>query len=250
MASRWVGHAMSTSLCLLLLVLQPIAATKFVQDGNSALSNGRRSFRATVSAVDLASKVAVAEKDGSLQKGSTNEAVDQEFTTPSKDYSIELSNHFNVQYSGRFTIGDQELPMIYDTGSFEVLVLSTKCTNCVKTLSMYDYKKSHSFRESPSHVVAEHAFVSGDVVTAEGFETLRLGGRDSAVDANDMTFWMVQKHELKFWKTGNAIFSGIVGLSHVKRIPDGFGGDGAEDRSLLEEMHVDACSHSATSEVA
>jgi len=159
-----------------------------------------------VSAVDLASKVAVAEKDGSLQKGSTNEAVDQEFTTPSKDYSIELSNHFNVQYSGRFTIGDQELPMIYDTGSFEVLVLSTKCTNCVKTLSMYDYKKSHSFRESPSHVVAEHAFVSGDVVTAEGFETLRLGGRDSAVDANDMTFWMVQKHELKFWKTGNASF--------------------------------------------
>lgn len=27
---------------------------------------------------------------------------------------------------------------------------------------------------------------------------------DSAVDANDMTFWMVQKHEMKFWKTGNA----------------------------------------------
>ena len=49
----------------------------------------------------------------------------KEFTTPSKDYSIEcpgskevvnvaapnatrfrLSNHFNVQYSGRFTIGN------------------------------------------------------------------------------------------------------------------------------------------------
>ena len=26
---------------------------------------------------------------------------------------------------------------------------------------------------------------------------------DSAVAATDMTFWMVQKHELKFWKTGN-----------------------------------------------
>ena len=57
--------------------------------------------------------------------------------------------------------------------------------------------------------------------------------------ASDMTFWMVQSHELKFWKTGHAIgsekmrhsllssavtshlpstqaiFSGIVGLSHV-----------------------------------
>ena len=61
---------------------------------------------------------------------------------------MRLSNHFNVQYSGRFTIGDQELPMIYDTGSFEVpasleldlwqvLVLSTKCRSCVKSLSMW-----------------------------------------------------------------------------------------------------------------
>ena len=58
--------------------------------------------------------------------------------------------------------------------------------------------------------------------------------------STDMTFWMVQKHELKFWQTGNAIFSGIVGLSHVKRIPSGFSGDASQDRSLLEEMHLDA----------
>lgn len=209
-----------------------------------------------MSAVHLAKKVTLANQDSDVttaklfaEKESHNietgtkkldGSILQEFTTPPKDYSIRLNNHFNVQYSGRFTIGDQELPMIYDTGSFEVLVLSTKCTSCVKSLSMYDYKQSHSFRESPSHVVAEHAFVSGDVVTAEGFETLRLGGRDSAVSTNDMTFWMVQKHELKFWQTGNAIFSGIVGLSHVKRIPDGFSGDATEDRSLLEEMHLDA----------
>ena len=95
------------------------------------------------------------------------------------------------------------------------------------------------------------------MVTAEGFETLRLGRQDSPatrwtfgiffdlplfgfkrmlsrnmeglkapkVTTSDMTFWMVQSHELKFWKTGHAIFSGIVGLSHVKRLPDGFSGD-------------------------
>lgn len=246
MASCW-SHRIGLAL---LLVLQPASATKLAQVDSiaaqdQAISKGRsRSFRTAAvqreaRAVDLANKITLA-ADQDSTKGSINEAVDQEFTTPPKDYSIQLSNHFNVQYSGRFTLGDQELPMIYDTGSFEVLVLSTKCSSCVKTLSMYDYKKSNSFRESPSHVVAEHAFVSGDVITAEGFETLRLGGRDSAVAATDMTFWMVQKHELKFWQTGNAIFSGIVGLSHVKRIPDGFGGDAAEDRSLLEEMHLDA----------
>ena len=37
-----------------------------------------------------------------------------------------------------------------------------------------------------------------------------------------------------------AIFSGIVGLSHEKRIPEGFGGDALQDRSLLEEMLLDA----------
>ncbi|CAJ1430491.1 unnamed protein product, partial [Effrenium voratum] len=191
--------------------------------------------------VDVASAKLFAEKGkDDIRDAKLSDAGQQEFVTPDREYSIRLSNHYNVQYSGRFTIGEQELPMIFDTGSFEVLVLSTKCTSCLKSLEMYDFQKSASFRDSPSHVVAEHEFVSGDVVTAEGFETLRLGGRDSPVAANDMTFWMVQSHELKFWQTGNAIFSGIVGLSHVKKIPDGFSGDAAQDRSLLEEMHLDA----------
>lgn len=214
-------------------------------------------LRTTVSTMHLSKKVAVG-ADNEVADGMINafakkgdaesfvsfskrdDANKQEFVTPSREYSIQLDNHLNVQYSGRFTVGEQELPVIYDTGSFEVLVLSTKCNTCVKTLSMYDYKKSSSFRDSPKHVVAEHEFVSGDVVTAEGFETLRLGRRDSPVAASDMTFWMVQSHELKFWKTGHAIFSGIVGLSHVKRIPDGFSGDSSEDRSLLEEMRLDS----------
>ncbi|CAE7415728.1 PGA [Symbiodinium pilosum] len=222
-------------------------------------ANAQRPLQSTVSAVHLSKRVSIgadsedadgmvnafaeegkaekAQKTAALSKSETEK---QEFVTPSREYSIQLDNHLNVQYSGRFTIGEQELPVIYDTGSFEVLVLSTKCNTCVKTLSMYDYKKSRSFRDSPTHVVAEHEFVSGDVVTAEGFETLRLGKRDSPVSTSDMTFWMVQSHELKFWKTGHAIFSGIVGLSHVKKIPDGFSGDSSQDRSLLEEMHLDA----------
>ena len=64
-------------------------------------------------------------------------------------------------------------------------------------------------------------FSAPQVVTVEGFDTLHLGKKDSPVSSTNMTIWQVTKHELSFWKTGNAIFSGIVGLSHVKKIPEG-----------------------------
>eukprot|EP00931_Biecheleriopsis_adriatica_P017139 TRINITY_DN12391_c0_g2_i1.p1 TRINITY_DN12391_c0_g2~~TRINITY_DN12391_c0_g2_i1.p1 ORF type:complete len:533 (+),score=126.29 TRINITY_DN12391_c0_g2_i1:68-1666(+) len=213
------------------------------QMGADVLLNGfgEKKDKAILTDGDLAEIADIAGQKGSAatSSGSTDSNV-QEFVTPSTEYELELDNHLNVQYSGLFTIGMQELQAIYDTGSFEVLALSTRCTKCVRTLEMYNDKASDSFRESPREVIAEHEFVSGSVTTAEGFETLRLGRKDSPVIANDMTFWMVQKHELKFWKTGNAIFSAIVGLSHVKSIPEGFGGDMRETRSMLEEMHLDA----------
>eukprot|EP00439_Symbiodinium_sp_Y106_P030862 s1077_g3.t1 len=146
-----------------------------------------RPMRATVSTMHMSKKVAVGAdsedrvsqsaeaSDGMInafaEKGDAENLVALSKRADANKQEL-LDNHLNVQYSG-----EQELPVIYDTGSFEVLVLSTKCNTCVKTLSMYDYKKSSSFRDSPKHVVAEHEFVSGDVVTAEGFETLRLGRR-------------------------------------------------------------------------
>lgn len=186
-----------------------------------------------VSAVHVSQRIAYG-AGGKFDHDST-----EEFRTPPSDYALKLDNHLNVQYSGQFTIGEQELPMIYDTGSFEVLVLSTLCSSCQKSLEMYDSKHSSSYRNA-ERIVAEHEFVSGNVVTAEGFETLHLGKKDSPVVTKNMTIWQVKSHELAFWKTGNAIFSGIVGLSHVKTIPEGFSGDSAQSKSMLEQMHLDA----------
>lgn len=170
------------------------------------------------------------------QDNQDNGNKDKNWNYNNNAYDLVLDSHFNVQYSGKFTIGGQSFPVIYDTGSFEVLVLSTLCTQCLKTLAMYDSSKSQTFTDGK--LVADHDFVSGKVTTREGFETLTLGLEDSPVHADKMTFWMIQKHELQFWKTGNAIFSGIVGLSHVKHIPSGFGGDPFQDKSMAEEMHL------------
>jgi hypothetical protein len=153
------------------------------------------------------------------------------------DYKLKMKNHLNVQYSGEFTVGGQVLPVIYDTGSFEVLVLSTRCNSCTESLQKYDDKKSSTFKDAGGKI-AEHEFVSGLIVTEEGFETMRLGGANSPALVQGMTFWMVNRHEMDFWHEDSAIFSGIVGLSHVKAIPDGYMGDEMNTKYLLEEMHM------------
>eukprot|EP00933_Yihiella_yeosuensis_P026834 TRINITY_DN20845_c0_g1_i1.p1 TRINITY_DN20845_c0_g1~~TRINITY_DN20845_c0_g1_i1.p1 ORF type:complete len:535 (-),score=98.59 TRINITY_DN20845_c0_g1_i1:86-1690(-) len=154
------------------------------------------------------------------------------------EYTVRLNNHLNVQYSGDFSIGGQAIPVIYDTGSFEVLVLSTRCLACNKHLQMYNDKNSSTFK--PGLKSAEHTFVSGKVVTDEGYDDLRLGRSDSPVVAKAMTIWMVKSHTLAFWETGNAIFSGIIGLSHVDRIPEGYSGDKDDNRYLLSQMGLDS----------
>lgn len=42
-----------------------------------------------------------------------------------------LLKNTKVQYFADITIGDQTFPAIYDTGSFEILVLSTRCERCI-----------------------------------------------------------------------------------------------------------------------
>merc|ERR1719359_585085 len=73
-----------------------------------------------------------------------------------KDYKLQMVNFQNVQYFGDFTIGGQALPVIYDTGSFEIIVLSTMCKKCEKGPTMYDPGRSRSFKDE--RLVAQHVF--------------------------------------------------------------------------------------------
>jgi hypothetical protein len=165
-------------------------------------------------------------------------AIAGRFRRTKQDYKLKLNNHLNVQYSGDFTIGGQPLPVIYDTGSFEVLVLSRHCNSVPSNLKVYDSSTSKSFESL--HMEANHAFASGDVVAMEGYEDLQVGDPDSTAGVKHFPFWEIKSHELKFWHTGNAIFSGIVGLSHGAKIPNGFGGDPNHDDALLEHLSLTA----------
>lgn len=152
-------------------------------------------------------------------------------------YKLRLDNYENVQYTAPLTVGGQELPVIYDTGSFEVLVLSTLCTRCIGySAPLYDNRRSPSFQGSGG--TAEHYFGSGPVLSRKGFDTVRLGPGSSPYTSFSMPFWQIVDHDLDIWRF-DARFSGIVGLSHLVTVPEGYGDEASsDDRTLMETMHV------------
>jgi len=151
------------------------------------------------------------------------------------DYKMRLTNHNSVQYSADLSLGHQTLPVIYDTGSFEIIVLSTLCRTC-RSSSIYDSKRSSSFMKAGG-VTAEHLFGSGPVVSEKGFETVSLGPSGSPYVANSMPFWQVISHEIAVWNSG-AHFSGIVGLGFPDHVPKGFSAENAETTTMLAAMGI------------
>jgi hypothetical protein len=128
------------------------------------------------------------------------------------------------------------MPVIYDTGSFEILVLSTKCQSCSGDHTFYNNKKSATF-VSADGATAEHLFGSGPVLSEKGFEKIRIGRQQSPYLVNKMPFWQVVDHGIAVWNQ-NAHFSGIVGLGHPDRIPEGFSPARSPDETLLNKLGV------------
>jgi len=156
---------------------------------------------------------------------------------------MKLRNFQNVQYFGTFTAGDQELPVIYDTGSFDVILLSTLCTNCAQGPAMYDQKKSMTF-DNGDGVMAQHVFGSGPVLSKRGMETCHVGPVSSPMVATGMPFWQVVDHEIDVWDKYSE-FSGIVGLGHSAHTPEMAGNTTSQavpERVLLERLGVDTFS--------
>lgn len=145
---------------------------------------------------------------------------------------------------GQMTVGGQQLPVVYDTGSFEVIIMSDLCKTCQVGGPIYSSHKSDSFQEG-SGLVATHVFGSGPVTSKKGIETVIIGDSYSPLVAHNMPFWQVVDHEVDVWDK-HAKFSGIVGMGHAAHAPnmddDQKDKMWAEDKSLLESVGVTAFS--------
>eukprot|EP00746_Dinoflagellata_sp_MGD_P003629 gnl/MRDRNA2_/MRDRNA2_107044_c0_seq1.p1 gnl/MRDRNA2_/MRDRNA2_107044_c0~~gnl/MRDRNA2_/MRDRNA2_107044_c0_seq1.p1 ORF type:complete len:471 (+),score=75.12 gnl/MRDRNA2_/MRDRNA2_107044_c0_seq1:114-1526(+) len=163
---------------------------------------------------------------------------------PVADVNLALSNFQNVQYMGHFYIGGQDLPVIYDTGSFEIIVLSDLCKHCETAGPKYSSGMSSTFNPGQK-LVAQHTFGSGPVLSKKGLETVHVGTVASPLVAQQMPFWQVMDHDIDVWDK-HSKFSGIIGLGHSATTPEMDSDNSTKvygkDESLLEKVGVTAFS--------
>lgn len=121
-----------------------------------------------------------------------------------KTFRQELHNYQDVQYFADFTIGNQSIAGIFDTGSFELLVRSTRCDACVHPTPPYNRMLSKSYKSNGS--VAEHVYGSGPCVSMMGYEEVSVGPFTSPNQA----FWEIVNHSISVLNA--AKFAAIVGI--------------------------------------
>lgn len=156
------------------------------------------------------------------------------------NHFLQLRNVDNVLYVGDLDVGGQVMPVLYDTGSSEIVVESKDCVRCNKSASpMYDKQESQTFIRIAGDV-AEHVFGSGPALCQHGLESIRLGDERSPVTADSVPFWQVLDHNISFWDTHHE-FSGIAGLGPLAHTPKlGQSMRDSEDITLLEAFDVNS----------
>jgi len=115
-----------------------------------------------------------------------------------------LHNYQDMQYFADFNIGGQAISGIFDTGSFELLVQSTRCEHCAKPVPFYDHLKSKTYTKQGK--VQQHVFGSGPCISMMGYETVTIGPMSSPKQA----FWEIIDHQIPVFDT--AKFAAIVGI--------------------------------------
>merc|ERR1719482_2371763 len=105
-------------------------------------------------------------------------------------YVQTLTNFKNTQYTGDFVIGGQHMAGIFDTGSFELLVRSTKCAACKHPTPAYDATKSPTFVKNGSTV--QHVFGSGPCISESGYDTVMVGPMES----KRQHLWEITQHRI------------------------------------------------------
>jgi len=109
-----------------------------------------------------------------------------------------------MQYWASFHIGGQEIKGIFDTGSFELLTQSTRCTHCAHPTPAYDHTKSKTFKANGTMI--QHVFGSGPCISMLGYDEVCVGDMCSPSQA----FWEITDHRIPV--LDNAKFAAIVGI--------------------------------------
>lgn len=123
--------------------------------------------------------------------------------------SIPLSLYDDVQFIGQIEIGEpkQTIPVILDTGSGNILILSNRCkSNVCKNNKSYDYQKSNTYHKIGDKI--EIDFVSGGVDGEISKDDISIGN----ITVPQQTFGEILSDNGNIFD--DAPFSGILGLGY------------------------------------
>lgn len=145
-------------------------------------------------------------------------------------YREELDNIGNVMYTGSIDVGNQSLKAILDTGSFELLVLSSECVVCGDVSKLYDPDSSSDFEDGKE--TSQHSFGSGVTFSREAFDTVRAGSMVS----RRQHFWRVIDAMMPV--LGESRFAAIVGVGPADSLDKLEQTDPGEERVLVHTSNA------------
>lgn len=138
------------------------------------------------------------------------------FTSRGDAECIQMKNHGNVQYTiSSFEIGGQQLDVIPDTGSSDLVVPSESCANCGYHRRYASGRSaSASFPQNDTQFVASYG--QGEVVGVLVRDVVSIGDTNSY----EVTFLDMEDCRLQSYVEG-AAFDGILGLGPKQFTSDG-----------------------------
>lgn len=118
-----------------------------------------------------------------------------------------MDNRRNMQYYSKITLGGQQVDAIFDTGSFDVVVVSQRCKDCVNP--QYDSSASKTYRGLNKTIM--HRYGSGMTESYQGVDELSVGG---GLVVKEQVIHEIVRHQMKV--LDKAAFDAIVGIGPVK----------------------------------
>jgi len=122
--------------------------------------------------------------------------------------TLNLTNFMDIQYSLEFSMGGQKLRGILDTGSFELLIMSTKCKSisCANNKRFYNSTTSETVEELGWY--KQHSFGSGDCMSQFVHDQMIIGD----LQVYNQAFWEVTQANMPILMEGS--FEAVMGLGH------------------------------------
>eukprot|EP00933_Yihiella_yeosuensis_P071212 TRINITY_DN79411_c0_g1_i1.p1 TRINITY_DN79411_c0_g1~~TRINITY_DN79411_c0_g1_i1.p1 ORF type:complete len:443 (+),score=69.15 TRINITY_DN79411_c0_g1_i1:119-1447(+) len=123
-----------------------------------------------------------------------------------QNYRQELKNIGNLLYTGEFHVGGQRIDGIFDTGSFDLVVRSSRCQECLHPTPPYSHEKSATY--SDAREMSEFEYGSGPVTVRKGFDNVSVG--DGTLFTKKQSIYEIVSHSIPLLDHDK--FAAIVGI--------------------------------------